>query len=309
MNNDTLIRQLAAERSVARTAELELLLSDLGIPFCVRDQRIELTEPLELLDEVALRAGISEAAEQLISQLDVEWQIGSTNTMLMARTKEPGFHGSICAAEQQTAGKGRRGRTWISPFARNIYVSFGWSIPRENMVEALSLYIGMNLVDCLREAGMKDVGMKWPNDIIVGEGKLAGILIELELNASSANVVAGIGVNLTMDPAVRSNIEQPVSTVADQLLLGRNALCSLIIDRMVLSMNDVSPARVTGKVAEWSDYDCFAGQEVTVHLGDEQIVGINSGVDNQGNLQIDVGGETRSFGSGEVSLRRAGANL
>ena len=306
---ETLIRQLATGNRVEKTAELEVALHELGIAFRAQNQHIELVAPLELLDETTLRAGISEPARKLITQLDVEWQIGSTNTELMARKKDAHFNGSICVAEQQTAGKGRRGRSWISPFASNIYLSFGWRIPRQNMAEALSLYIGMNLVDCLREAGLEDVGMKWPNDIIVGQGKLAGILIELELAASSAYIVAGIGVNLSKEPVLREGPGQLVSAVADQLSLGRNALCSLIIDRMVMSMNEVSSHHIAERIAEWPKYDRYSGKEVVVHRGDEQIVGINGGIDERGNLLLDLGTEIRSFGSGEVSLRKTESNL
>lgn len=306
---ETLIRQLATGSSVKKTAELEVALHELGIVFRTQNQHIELMAPLELLDETTLRAGISESARKLTTRLDIEWQIGSTNTELMARRKDAHFNGSICLAEQQTAGKGRRGRSWISPFASNIYVSFGWRIPRQNMAEALSLYIGMNLVDCLREAGLEDVGMKWPNDIIVGQGKLAGILIELELAASSAYIVAGIGVNLSKESVIREGLEQPVSAVSDQLSLGRNALCSLIIDRMVMSMDGISSQRVAEKIAGWPKYDHYSGEEVVVHLGEEQIVGINVGIDERGNLLLDLGTEIRSFGSGEVSLRKTASNL
>jgi len=306
---ETLIRQLAAGSGVENTAELEAALHQLGIAFRADNQHIELVAPLELLDETTLRAGISESARKLITRLDVEWQIGSTNTELMTRKKDAHFNGCICVAEQQTSGKGRRGRSWISPFASNIYVSFGWCIPRQDMAEALSLYIGMNLVDCLREAGLEDVGIKWPNDIIVGQGKLAGILIELELVASNAYIVAGIGVNLSKEPVLREGIEQPVSAVGDQLSLGRNALCSMIIDRMVMSMDGLSSQHVAEKIAEWPKYDCYSGEEVVVHRGEEQIVGINGGIDERGNLLLDLGTEIRSFGSGEVSLRKAASNV
>ncbi len=302
--SETLIRQLASGSSAESTAELEATLHELDIAFRIQNQRLELVAPLELLDETRLLASISDAARHLITRFDVEWQIGSTNTALMARTKDAHFNGSVCVPEQQTAGKGRRGRSWVSPFARNIYVSFGWCIPRQNMAEALSLYIGMNLVDCLREAGLEDVGMKWPNDIIAGEGKLAGILIELELVASTAYVVAGIGVNLSKESVLREGVEQSVSAVTDQVNLGRNALCALIIERMVISMQEVTQQRIAEKIAQWTSYDRYSGEEVVVLVGEEQVVGINRGIDEGGNLLLDSGGKVRAFGSGEVSLRK-----
>ena len=100
-----------------------------------------------------------------------------------------------------------------------------------------------------------------------------------------------------------------MSAVADQLSLGRNALCSLIIDRMVMSMNEVSSHHMAEKIAAWPKYDRYSGKEVVVHRGDEQIVGINGGIDERGNLLLDLGTEIRSFGSGEVSLRKTESNL
>ena len=309
MNIQSIIRQLADKGQSEASPELMAYLDELDVEYRVEGSDLVLANPMELLSESVLRSGMSSTSTALISRLDVKWQIGSTNTYLMKRTKESDFHGSVCVAEQQIAGKGRRGRTWVSPFARNLYISFGWSLPRENMIEALSLYVGMNLVDCLREAGLHDVGMKWPNDILVGDGKLAGILIELELNASHANVVIGMGVNLSMDQETRSEIGRQISVVADQQVLGRNALCALIIERMMLCLQNANQVQVAAKVLDWSSYDCYSDEEVQVLIGEERVTGVNRGVDESGNLLIDVGGEIRGYSSGEVSLRKVSSNL
>jgi BirA family biotin operon repressor/biotin-[acetyl-CoA-carboxylase] ligase len=301
----TLIKQMAEMGSADKSKDLESALNELSIDYRVSDERLVLTDPLELLDEEKLLSGLSIDAVASLSQLEVLWTTGSTNTHLLARSKQSGFHGSVCTSERQTAGKGRRGRKWISPFARNIYVSFGWSIPKTEMVEALSLYIGMNLVDCLRGAGLEDVEMKWPNDVIVGGGKLAGILIELDLAADKAHVVIGVGVNLSLGLDARADIGQPVSVVSDQKRVGRNELCSSIIDQMLVSLRGFTRQQVSKKLSEWSMYDCLQGAEVEVHLGSERIVGINRGVDERGNLLVEVGSEVQSFSSGEVSLRRS----
>ena len=305
MEINSQIKQMVETGGAEQSKELERALNELQINYRISGQRLELQDSLELLDETKLLSGISGEANASISKLEVLWSVGSTNTYLLGRSKRPDFHGSVCTSEQQTAGKGRRGRNWVSPFARNVYVSIGWSIPKEEMADALSLYVGMNLVDCLRNAGLKGVEMKWPNDVIVGGGKLAGILIELDLAADKAHVVIGIGVNLALDLGARADIGQPVSVVSDQKRIGRNALCSSIVDQMILSLCGFTHQRVSEKLAEWSKYDCLAGAEVEVHLGSERIIGINRGVDGRGNLLVEVGSDLQSFSSGEVSLRRS----
>lgn len=305
MEINTQIKQMVETGHAEKSKELERALNELHIEYQVNHERLELKDSLELLDETKLLSGISREAKASISNLEILWSIGSTNTHLLARSKQLNFHGSVCTSEQQTAGKGRRGRNWISPFARNVYVSFGWSIPKEEMADALSLYVGMNLVDCLRSTGLEGVEMKWPNDVIVGGGKLAGILIELDLAADKAHVVIGIGVNLALDLGARADIGQPVSVVSDQKSIGRNELCASIIDQMILSLCGFKRQRVSEKLAEWSKYDCLQGAEVEVHLGRDRIIGINSGIDEKGNLLVDVGGDIQSFSSGEVSLRRS----
>ena len=235
--------------------------------------------------------------------------VDSTNSVLAQMPDAPPF--SVVSASHQTAGRGRQSRQWISKPRESLALSVVLPVGFHKALPAswVPLVVGLAMVETLREFGVPGVGMKWPNDIIVGQGKLAGILIELELAASSAYVVAGIGVNLSKEPVLREGPGQLVSAVADQLSLGRNALCSLIIDRMVMSMNQVSSHHIAKKIAGWTKYDRYSGREVVVHRGDEQIVGINGGIDERGNLLLDLGTEIRSFGSGEVSLRKTESNL
>jgi len=291
-----------------RALELESSLELLGLDYVIKNDRIELAAPVELLQKDQILAGISPGTCALISRLDLFWEIDSTNTYILKNTGDPDFHGSLCTAEQQTAGKGRRGRQWVSPFAKNIYISIGWTISKKNMAEGLSLYLGMSLVDCLRGAGMKDVGMKWPNDLMIGDGKLAGILIELDLKRDVAHLVIGIGVNLALDRDNRRAIGRPVSTVSDQLSLGRNELCSLIAERTLQALSAFERHGLADKLSDWSAYDCYAGQEVEVQLGETLIIGINRGVDETGALLVETGGEIRKFSSGEVSLRKSPGN-
>ena len=128
----------------------------------------------------------------------------------LRRVEAGGRSGLVCTAEQQTAGRGRRGREWISPFGRNLYVSTVWEFTQgAAALEGLSLAVGVAVAQALKGLGLPEVQLKWPNDIQHEGKKLGGVLLEMVGDASrQCQVVVGIGVNVAMPGAAANAIDQ-----------------------------------------------------------------------------------------------------
>ena len=298
------IRRLAKGESLPASPSLIEHLEQLNTPFSVDDHLVTLDSTLTLLDAGEIAHELSSPVRDGLSQLEIFWTVGSTNTYLIDRVDEPGFHGRVCTAEQQAAGKGRRGRSWVSPFGKNVYLSLGWEIPRSvSGVSGLSLVVGMAVAGILRRAGLHDIGLKWPNDILRNGGKLAGILVEMAPASNERyRAVVGIGINLQIDLRDARLIDQAYST-AQGLNLSRNALIGQLIDGLVVALSRFQSVGFAGFAADWPEYDLYAGLPVQITMVDKVEVGINRGVDADGNLLLETGAGVSAYNAGEVSLR------
>jgi BirA family biotin operon repressor/biotin-[acetyl-CoA-carboxylase] ligase len=216
------------------------------------------------------------------------------------------FHGRVCLAEHQGAGKGRRGKSWVSPFGKNIYVSVGWRFRAPAAaLGGLSLMAGMAVVKALRAMGAEDIGLKWPNDVLSGVNKLAGILVEIVPVKGEMHVVLGIGINLNLSVADAQGIDQAwgVASVAQEL--SRNQVCAGLLNSLLPDLARFDALGFAPFAAQWDNFNCLAGQPVMVKLGDQMIAGIDRGIDAHGELLIETAAGLRHFNAGEVSLRRA----
>ncbi|XOV85926.1 MAG: biotin--[acetyl-CoA-carboxylase] ligase [Pseudomonadota bacterium] len=296
------IVEMAGGAPVRSAPSLLAALKALGLAVRVEQGFLRLVEPLELLDAQKIR-------ELMVSGAACEpvicWQIDSTNTWLMARAAQPDFHGTVCLAEQQLAGRGRRGRHWVSPFGKNIYLSIGQRLPgAASALSGLSLVVGICVVRVLRGLGLQSVGLKWPNDVLLGTGKLAGILTEIaSVNRDSARVVIGIGVNLRLDAADLGQIDQPSAVIADQLPCERNRLVAALLDELLPELEQFSQRGFSPYREEWAGFDVFSGCEIRLLGADRETLGINRGVDQQGNILVETAEGLEAFNAGEVSLR------
>ncbi|MBD3647295.1 MAG: biotin--[acetyl-CoA-carboxylase] ligase [Pseudomonadales bacterium] len=299
------IRQLADAESVPADASLEQYLSDLGLAYLSDGEHLQLKESLELLDSSRIERAMTESARAGLSGLRIHWSVGSTNTWLMDVRHEPDWHGLVCLAEQQVAGKGRRGRSWVSPFGKNIYMSVGWNMPRNIPgLSGLSLVVGTQVASALASLGVEACRLKWPNDILLDGGKLAGILVELAApERHHVGVVIGIGVNLRLTPGEMADVDQAWATVSQVREISRNAVVAAILDRLLPALSRFEVEGFDGFREEWEGYDLYRDREVVVHLGDKLIEGIDRGIDRDGNLILETAQGREIFSAGEVSMR------
>jgi BirA family biotin operon repressor/biotin-[acetyl-CoA-carboxylase] ligase len=214
----------------------------------------------------------------------------------------------VVLAEQQFAGRGRRGRRWISPFARNIYCSIVWQFDLGGAaLEGLSLAIGVGVARALEASGVNGVMLKWPNDVLHEQRKLAGILLEVAGDVSGrCQVVIGVGINVSMSDVIDSvSIDQPwtdVNTAAGKSI-SRNELAANLITHLLKLLNEFTADGFRKFHEDWSRLDCANGKPVAVHVGEQIVHGIAAGIDMAGALAVDTELGRQWFHGGEISLR------
>lgn len=302
--------ELGAQLGVSRTAVWKRLASwrkrGLAIDV-IPGKGYRLPAPLECWQKERLLQGISVSARSLIHELVIEESVGSTNDVVLARLRCDKAAGVICLTEEQTAGRGRRGREWLSPFGVNFYGSVGWIFSEISVIEGLSLAVGVAVVHALRRYGMGNAQLKWPNDIVVGDAKLGGVLIELQAEADGpCHVVIGLGLNLRLPEGTSVALGRRVTDVCSetQQPLRRNELGSLLLDELLLLLRDYPLHGFFGIRDEWQGYDALRDMNVVVTGIDKELSGIARGVDAHGALKIETSQGVVELHGGEVSLRK-----
>ena len=267
-----------------------------------------LGEPFVPLAEASIRALMEQ--RQVQAAIEILDQVDSTNQHLL-RTAEPAS-GRVCLAEAQSAGRGRRGRGWVATPCHNILMSMNWRFETgPASLAGLSLAAGVAVVRALEEFGVQGAGLKWPNDILRDNAKLAGLLIDVRAESGVPSlVVLGLGLNVYLAPADAAHIDQPWTALRDLNIspvpVDRNRLAALLIVHLHEMFGVFERDGFAAFRAEWERRHLYAGKSVRLQSGHEDVLGTVEGIDTQGGLRVrTVGGEVRTFHSGDVSLRAA----
>jgi len=258
--------------------------------------------PLDLLD--------AEKIKQLSGKdnVHVEQIVDSTNQWLLERIDKI-ENGQSCISECQLSGRGRRGRTWISPFASHLYFSLYWRFDSGiDKVSGLSLLVGIAVVNSLEKIGIQGAELKWPNDIYYQGKKLAGILIELNAEATEAcHCIIGIGLNVRMPPEQAKLIDQPwidLNQISSDPV-NRNLLSATLMKELYSLLAQYEKTGLKPYLSRWFELDCFINKQVNLLIADNVKSGICRGIDEKGALLLDVDGEIEDYIGGEISLRLA----
>ena len=210
-------------------------------------------------------------------------------------------------AENQTAGRGRRGKTWVSPFAANLYMSIVWDFDQgAESLQGLSLAVGVGVRRTLVELGLQDVQLKWPNDIYIGGKKLGGILLEMIGDPNGrCTVIIGIGLNVAMPSLAAQEIDQAWTDLQAQSPspISRNTLTAKLVVTLFVLLKDFQRVGFKAYRDEWEEADLLKNLPGTVRTVKEGISGIVLGVDDSGALRLALpDGEVQRFIGGELSL-------
>jgi BirA family transcriptional regulator, biotin operon repressor / biotin---[acetyl-CoA-carboxylase] ligase len=268
-----------------------------------------LAQPLDPLDEAALRALLGLRIAARFNSIEVVWCIDSTSSELRRRQAAGDPSPRLLLAESQSAGRGRLGREWRSPVAANLYLSLGWRLARPaSALGGLSLALGVAVAEALETLGVDDLGLKWPNDVLRHGRKLGGLLLELggELGGPS-DLVIGLGLNVRMPRDAADSIDQPWADLADLAdsgrLPSRNALAAAVVGAMVAALDAYDHQGFAPFLPRFERLDALSGRMVAVREGDRRASGVALGVDAEGGLRVRHAEGERIHRGGEVSLR------
>ena len=307
--------ELAEVLQVSRTAVWKQIrqLEELGLEFAARPgSGYQLAAPLELLDAGQIAAQFSAATQTMIDGFELRWRLASTSDELLRSGPMAPGRVAVCMAEYQSDGRGRRGRNWYTSVGQGLSLSLAWCfpVPPANL-SCLGLAVGVGVVRVLRGCGVQAAGLKWPNDILLDDRKLAGILIDVKGEAAGPlQVVIGIGLNYSpnaaADAIAREHGLAPASvTGAVAEPPGRNRLAGLMIDSVVDVLREFD-TKGFGRFAEaWAKADCLRGRDIVVDTGDGVVSGVARGISPDGQLLLESGGTTHRFMTGDVRVRAA----
>lgn len=263
---------------------------------------------LELLDREHILAGLTATAQSALSRLELFPMLDSTNAYLQAGAREDWPSGAVCLAEQQSAGRGRLGRRWQTPFGASLALSLLWRfhLPPDAL-SGLSLATGIAAARTVQTLGVAEVGLKWPNDVWWRERKLGGILLESGGGSGEFYVVAGIGLNINLPPFIGELIDQPWVDLREILAttsISRNSIAATLINELVEIFTRFEQGGFADFIGEWAKFDIIAGRRVRLQMLNSTVTGIARGVDETGALLLESeSGEVKPYIGGEISLR------
>lgn len=302
--------ELGSLTGISRTAIWKQVkkFEELGLEVeSIRGKGYRLKEPLSLLSVDAISSFVDSAVFSQLRQLEVLQTISSTNSHALQKAAAETAKGYVCIAEQQTAGRGRRGRRWISPFASNIYLSLVWGFDGgAAALEGLSLAVGVAMVAAMEELGVTGISLKWPNDLLYEGKKLAGVLLEMTGDASGyCQVVIGVGLNIQMTERSADGIDQAWSSVGHILdsHIDRNQVVGILLSQLVPALQTFEQQGFAAFKARWCELDAYKDQSVRLELGEQKVFGKAKGVTKSGALQIETVNGLQTFNGGEISLR------
>jgi BirA family biotin operon repressor/biotin-[acetyl-CoA-carboxylase] ligase len=276
--------------------------------YSVRGRGYRLARPLQWLDAGLITAGLGKARDDL--HIEILDHAPSSNALLLQRAAQGEASGTVLAVEWQNAGRGRLGKTWHSGLGEALTFSLLWRFGSGlAALSGLSLAVGVAMMRALDELGVQGVGLKWPNDLLLNEGKLAGILIEAQGDMLGPSaVVIGIGLNLYVPESLRDQIDQPVSDLSalEQTMPERNRVLAVSLKHLASILHDFAAGGFASMRDEWEKHHVFQQRPVRLLLPDgSQIAGMALGISDEGALRLATAQGEKIFNAGEVSLRSA----
>jgi BirA family transcriptional regulator, biotin operon repressor / biotin---[acetyl-CoA-carboxylase] ligase len=264
---------------------------------------------IEFLHENHIKQALNDDARLCLGEMHLVDQIDSTNTWAQKTALADTVRADIFLAEQQLAGRGRRGRAWVSPYASNIYLSihqrFDLSL---SALSGLSLVVGMMIVKTLREFGFPDVGVKWPNDILAEQKKCGGILIEVQGDAQGPVIATiGIGLNVHMPKDAAKSIDQAWTDLQSLMpgkTVSRNVLLAALLNTLLPALKRFEHEGAAKVLSAWPQYDALFNKTVRVIDGGREHQGKILGVTEQGALRLLETDIEQQYHSGEISVRK-----
>ncbi len=274
----------------------------------VRGKGYKLVMPLDLLDQQIIQSKLSRDVSACIADMNIVQQTPSTNDTIAGYALPGERQFSVLLAEMQTAGRGRRGRAWVSPYAVNIYLSVLFRLQKPlNELGVISPLLAVCIVRALAALGVTGLGLKWPNDIYCHDKKLAGLLIDCSGEITGVTkMIIGVGVNVKMSQQTSIDIDQQwtdIITHLEKQTISRNDVAACLLNYMLPTLNEFDGATKSSSTREWVEWDILRDKSVILHTANEQIAGVARGIDQSGCLLLETDAGMQHISAGDVSLR------
>src|SRR5438874_8644480 len=208
----------------------------------------------------------------------------STNDLLLGA----GQADVLLAAEEQSAGRGRRGRRWQARAGTAVTFSLAKRVrraPRE--LPGLALVAGVGAARALRALGAKRAALKWPNDLVLDGAKLGGILVETRSHDAATLAVIGIGINCCRDAALERRLRRPLAWLERYMEVDRNRIIGCVAANVIEVLSQFEAHGLEPLCAEWERMDAHAGERLQLRLADGRVLtGVARGLDQDGALRL-----------------------
>ena len=284
--------------------DLPVAVADLGLEIDLKAGRLSVTEPIIELDIPSLRDALAKTEPSL--NLRYSRLVSSTNTMLVDFYSKGNNIDSLFLCEFQYEGRGRRGKTWRSPYASTIMFSLGMKLPKaQKSIKGLSCALGLSIAKTLSSLGISNVSVKWPNDIYIDGRKVCGILVELvSINSDDSAVVIGVGLNYRLTNSYIDLIDKPSTDLVSQgIQKSRSQVLICLVEKLCEDFRRFADHGFSVFREDFNGIHWLTGRFVEISQGADTVIsGIVSGVSGEGELLLREGDEEVPVIAGEISL-------
>ena len=302
---------LGAELGVSRVAIKKRIsaLINQGMPVeAIQGKGYRLRPGADLLSDSQIKKSLTASVAERIEEIEIHQTLASTNAYLKSLPAPQSGMARVVLAEAQPEGKGRRGRNWVTTPYRNLMLSIAWRYrqwPRNPA--AMSLAFGVAVHQALVDSGVTDVQIKWPNDILLGGKKLAGLLVDAGGEASGAcDFVFGVGINFYLEPETGKRIDQEWGHLfsIDPAGMSRNQMAASIVSNLVEALILYESEGFAPFMPYWNENAAYVNHPVRLFNESDELSGVLKGVDDAGVLVLDgFDGKEHRFTQSDISLR------
>lgn len=262
------------------------------------------------LDAADVQRSLTALTQNRLDRLESFSSIASTNTHLLSQQPPPPGRFRVAIADQQISGRGRHSRRWFSPPGSGLYLSLAYTFDlMRRDLPALTLALGVGIIDALARLGFDEISLKWPNDIVARDSKLGGILTEVQAGSGDkVTVVTGVGINIDMSAHTQTSVssdwaQQPIDLQSlAKTLPTRAVLAGTVIESLVLALVRFEVTGFDGFVEQWRRHDWLRGRDIIVDTPEQQLSGVAAGVDTDGALLLDTGSGRVRVISGSIII-------
>ena len=279
-------------------------LKNVGVEIrAVSGKGYKLSNDFEPLNSCRIKEELLKLGCEGYDAVDVVKVIDSTNAVLSRGYCDKKLVALF--AEYQLGGRGRRGDKWVCPPGSGVCFSLSrWFEQPQTSFSSLGLVVGIAVVKALESLGIKGLKLKWPNDVVFHDAKLAGILIELRTEVSGPSfVVIGIGINTCLGTVARDTIDKKVVDLKDVSgkHLSRNLLASSLLSKLERYLKIFEQRGFEPFISDWRNLDSLMGRTIRIDLPSKSFVGKAEGVDKTGALLLRSNGVLKQFLSGHIA--------